>query len=57
MIRYLQLPFYYDPHLLQQEVANITDAWKLHFNKAGYQGNWSGLPLRTPGGSMDNLLA
>lgn len=57
MIRYLQLPFRFDAARMQDEVNAITAAWTAHFNKMHYQGDWSGLPLRSPGGQMDNLLA
>ena len=57
MIRYLQLPFHFDTHRMQEEVAAVTALWKLHFNQRDYQGNWSGIALRSPGGAMDNLFA
>lgn len=56
MIRYLQLPYHFDHSRMQQEVTAITQSWMLHFNTAHYQGDWSGIPLRSPGGNADNLL-
>jgi mannose-6-phosphate isomerase-like protein (cupin superfamily) len=57
MIQYLQLPFHFDAARMLEEVTLITASWNLHFNKHDYQGNWSGLSLRAPGGITDNLLA
>jgi hypothetical protein len=57
MIRYLQLPFHYDAAQMQAEVNAITASWTAHFNTMHYEGNWCGIPLRSPGGKIDNLLA
>lgn len=57
MIRYIQLPYYFDAAQMQQEVNAITAGWTAHFNTMHYQGDWSGIPLRSPGGKLDNLLA
>jgi hypothetical protein len=57
MIRYLRLPFEYDAQLLQQEAAKVSGTWKEHFNTRDYEGDWSGIALRSPGGSVDSLYA
>ncbi len=57
MIRYLQLPFNYDVLQLQQEATMVSGAWKKHFNERDYEGDWSGIALRSPGGNIDNLFA
>lgn len=56
MIRYLRLPFQFDAALMQQEVHAADAEWRLHFNSRHYEGNWSGLSLRSPGGTPDNLF-
>ncbi len=56
MIRYLQLPFQFDASRMYQEVLNIEQDWRAHFNTGAYQGSWSGLSLRAPGGRLDNIL-
>lgn len=56
MIRFLQLPFHYDAACMQKEVAHLLQPWQLHFNRHDYDGSWSGLSLRSPGGATDNLL-
>jgi Aspartyl/Asparaginyl beta-hydroxylase len=50
----LLLPF--DATALAAEVAAIpASAWVPHFNTATYEGEWSGLALRSPGGSTKQL--
>jgi mannose-6-phosphate isomerase-like protein (cupin superfamily) len=58
MIKYLQLPFTCNIPLLQQEVLHITnDAWKLHYNRNHYEGNWSILALQSVNGDSNNLFS
>lgn len=56
MIRYAQLPLFFDAAQLEAEVDALSAAWLLHFNSAHYEGSWSGLALRAPGGRTDSLL-
>ena len=47
----LRLPFHFDAVRLQEELARIPpEAWVPHFNKREYEGEWSGVPLRSVGG-------
>ncbi|NOJ78290.1 aspartyl/asparaginyl beta-hydroxylase domain-containing protein [Myxococcus xanthus] len=47
----LRLPFHFDVAPLQQELAALpAEAWVPHFNKREYEGEWSGVPLRSIGG-------
>jgi len=57
MIKYLQLPFYFDVKRLQHDVS-LLDAlqWKLHYQKLHYQGEWSGIPLRSVNGNEKDLI-
>lgn len=58
IIKYLQLPFRFDAGAMYREVQDLLDAaWKMHYNTAHYQGNWSVLPLRAPGGDPQNTIA
>lgn len=51
MIHALKLPFVFDPARLQADVAQFAaDAWVPHFNKGYYEGEWSGIALRSVGG-------
>lgn len=55
MINYLQLPFLFDAARLQEETNRLGKTyWKLHFQVKHYTGEWSAIPLRSIGGSIDN---
>lgn len=57
MIKYLQLPFYFDVAKLQSEVNTlIRSGWQLHYQTRHYEGEWSALPLRSIGGKADNVI-
>jgi aspartyl/asparaginyl beta-hydroxylase (cupin superfamily) len=58
MLKYLKLPFTWDVPKLQQEVQSLaTDAWKLHYNKKHYEGDWSIIPLHSVNGAIENLFS
>jgi aspartyl/asparaginyl beta-hydroxylase (cupin superfamily) len=58
MLKYLQLKELFDVEKMQHEVTQLEgDLWKLHYNTKYYEGNWSILPLRSIGGSIDNIIA
>lgn len=40
---------------IQRDLCNIPQNWTAHFNTLHYEGSWTVLPLRTPGGT-DNIL-
>ena len=40
----------------QQEVDKLTDGWIAHFNYKHYEGEWTALPLRSPGGKTDQII-
>jgi hypothetical protein len=47
----LRLPFAFDAAALASEALAFDEsAWIAHFNKAYYEGDWSGLPLRSKHG-------
>lgn len=55
MIKYIQLPFSFDTALLQRDTLQIGETyWKLHFQVKHYSGEWSAIPLRSIGGTIDN---
>ena len=57
ILKYLQLPFFFDADLLQQEVVLLaTKYWKLHYQTLQYEGAWSAIPLRSSNGDADNIL-
>jgi len=57
VIKYLRLPFTFSAAEMRTEVDAITAGWKLHYNERDYAGDWSAVPLRSVGGSMDNVVA
>lgn len=47
----LRLPFHFKPELLKADLAQIQpDDWVDHFNQSIYEGEWSGVALRSVGG-------
>jgi len=45
MLKSLRLPFDCDASRLRQEALALAGPyWKLHYNKANYEGGWSALP-------------
>jgi hypothetical protein len=57
MIKYLQLPFYFDARRMQQEVQQLAgNRWKLHYQKLHYQGEWSAIPFRSIDAATDNIM-
>ncbi len=57
IIKYLQLPFYFDAGLLQQEVDAISlMQWQPHYQIKHYDGEWSAIPLRSIGGKADDII-
>jgi len=57
MIKYLQLPFHFDVKRMQEELMQIDNgAWRLHYQKLHYEGDWSGLPFRSVNGDAGNIF-
>jgi quercetin dioxygenase-like cupin family protein len=57
MIKYLQLPFHFDVKKMQEELLQIDKtAWKLHYQKQHYEGDWSAIPLRSVNGDAENIF-
>lgn len=55
--RYLKLPFSFDCTRLQAELQQIeSSAWIAHFNTQAYENNWGCIPLRSVGGSLDQVM-
>ncbi len=52
----LRLPLAFDPARLAADLAAIReDEWVFHFNKPYYEGEWSGVSLRSIGGETGTL--
>jgi hypothetical protein len=47
-----RLPFHFDPVPLHADLARVRpDEWVAHFNTQEYEGDWSGVSLRSVGGA------
>ncbi len=56
MFTSLKLPFHFDPDRLTADLEVIAaDEWVAHFNKSIYEGDWSGVALRSVGGKAMQL--
>jgi hypothetical protein len=56
LLKYLQLPFYFDVQKMQTDIANLaTQNWVQHYQKTHYEGDWTVLPLRSVNGAIDNI--
>jgi Aspartyl/Asparaginyl beta-hydroxylase len=57
ILKYLQLPFYFEKELLQEEVSHLANNdWQMHYQTRHYEGEWSAIPLRSGGGKTDNII-
>lgn len=56
MIRYAQLHMAVDIAAVQSEVMALSETWSPHFNTKHYEGEWTVLPLRAPGGHSDRII-
>lgn len=56
MIRCARLHIPVDIASMQAEVHNLSAPWNLHFNTKHYEGEWTVLPLRVPGGRSECIL-
>lgn len=56
MISSLKLLLSFDPARLRADLAQVGDEeWTAHFNKQCYEGEWSGVSLRSVGGGTGQL--
>lgn len=58
MLKFLRLQQLFDARAMQAELAGLDSAlWSQHYNSSMYAGNWTVLPLRSLGGSIDNIIS
>jgi hypothetical protein len=58
MVTALRLPYTFDSLALKSELGNIgANEWSPHFNPQYYEGVWSGVALRSVGGTASQLYA
>jgi hypothetical protein len=57
MLKYLQLPFHFEVKKMQAEMLHPDKtAWKPHYQKLHYEGDWSAVPLRSVNGDAENIF-
>jgi mannose-6-phosphate isomerase-like protein (cupin superfamily) len=56
MVRYAKPQLPVDIHSIQSEVSAITQPWSPHFNTKHYEGGWTVISLRAPGGHADRVI-
>ncbi len=56
MIRYAKLSLPFDLNALKTELHNTFEKWEPHFNILHYEGAWTALALRSPGGEHKNII-
>jgi len=58
MIKYLKLPVQFPVQSILNELMHFPElSWKMHYNKRHYEGDWSVIALRSPGGDPDNIFS
>jgi hypothetical protein len=56
--RFFQLPFQFDVSKLLEDLKHCEAAqWQGHYNKNDYEGDWTGIALRSPTGNTSDLLS
>ncbi|HEX5735342.1 MAG TPA: aspartyl/asparaginyl beta-hydroxylase domain-containing protein [Blastocatellia bacterium] len=56
MLISFKLPFCFDPEPMRRDLGQIApSAWVPHFNTGYYEGDWSGIALRSVGGAESQL--
>jgi hypothetical protein len=57
MLYSYKLPLQFDPERLKRDLTQFLETdWVPHFNKSYYEGDWSGIVLRNPGGKSQTLF-
>ncbi|NII24201.1 aspartyl/asparaginyl beta-hydroxylase domain-containing protein [Pseudoflavitalea sp. X16] len=56
MIRSAKIDLAINISSLRQEILTLPDSWAPHFNTYHYEGEWTVLPLRSPGGHHDQII-
>jgi mannose-6-phosphate isomerase-like protein (cupin superfamily) len=56
MICYAKLKLPFNTEKMQNELSLFKHEWKAHFNTYYYEGSWTALALRSPGGQSKNII-
>lgn len=58
LIRHIKFPLYFNVERLQKDIQKLMSKnWVNHFNKGGYNGDWSSISLMSAGGNEQNIYA
>ena len=56
-LQWTRLPLFFDPAGLRADLERIdAGEWIAHFNQQDYEGEWSSVALRAPGGRTNNIV-
>src|SRR5580698_5740693 len=56
MVRYAKLALPFDVKATQAELSVAAEEWQPHMNTYHYNGSWTVLALRSPGGEHKNIV-
>jgi len=56
MVRYARLKITFPLNGFRAEIDSIRQKWITHFNYTQFEGEWSALSLRCPGGKWDQII-
>lgn len=57
ILKYLQLPYFFDAGVLQKETDALSAMhWQPHYQVKHYEGEWSAIPLRSIAGKTDDII-
>lgn len=56
MIKYAKPFILFDAGTVQTDLSSFNQAWQPHFNTFNYEGEWTGLPLRSPEGDHKTIV-
>jgi quercetin dioxygenase-like cupin family protein len=57
VIRFAKIPLSFNLPLIQEEIRALPAHWKSHQNISHYEGGWTVLSLRAPGGNPEHIAA
>jgi hypothetical protein len=56
MVSHAKLKIVFPLQSFRQEISSLDNKWIAHFNYTQYEGEWTALALRTPGGRSEQII-
>ncbi|MDF2433374.1 MAG: hypothetical protein JWP44_3005 [Mucilaginibacter sp.] len=56
MVHYSKLKLPFNLEAMKNELSSFQEEWINHFNTYYYEGEWTVMPLRSPGGDSKNII-